>query len=104
MQNIILFFKWLRMYVFPYFVNSFIRKKRVSDYGEDFMAYLTKIIQSDYHPVSMQEQMFEEHLQRIKEKYYSNGSRKNAAVYVAKALLSYQWVPFNAIKEVYNQK
>lgn len=104
MQNIILFFKWLRTYVFPYFVNSFIRKKKVSDYGEDFMVYLTKIIQSDYQPVSMQEQMFEEHLQRIKEKYYSSNDRRNAAAYVARALLSFQWVPFSAIREVYNQK
>ena len=43
---------------------------KVTDHGEAFIVYLTKVIREDYQPISMQEQMFEEHLQRIKEKYY----------------------------------
>lgn len=104
MRDIILFFKWVRAYAFPYFVNHFIRGMKVTDHGEELVVYLTKVIQDDYQPVSMREQMFEEHLQRIKEKYYQDESRKTAACYLAKKLLEFQWVPFSAIREVYNQK
>nr|DAG71495.1 MAG TPA: hypothetical protein [Caudoviricetes sp.] len=104
MRDIVLFFKWLCAYAFPYFVNHFIRGMKVTDHGEEFVAYLTKVIQDDYQPVSMQEQMFEEHLQRIKEKYYPNDSRKTVACYLAKKLLEFQWVPFSTIREVYNQE
>ena len=104
MNNVILFFKWMRAYAVPYFINRYIKRMKVTDHGEAFIVYLTKVIQEDYQPISMQEQMFEEHLQSIKEKYYPDDSRKNAACYLAKKLLEFQWVPFSTIREVYGQK
>ena len=104
MNSVILFFKSVRAYAIPYFINHYIKRMRVTDNGEALIIYLTKVIHEDYQPISMQEQMFEEYLQRIKEKYYPNDSRKNAACYLAKKLLEFQWVPFSAVREIYSQK
>lgn len=104
MRDVKLFFKWVHRYAFPYFVNHCIHGMKVTDRGETYLVYLTKVIQDDYQPISLREQMLEEHLQKIKEKYYPNCERKIAACNLAKKLLEYQWVPFSVYREAYVQK
>ena len=60
MNNVILFFKWMRTYAVPYFINRYIKRMKVTDHGEALMVYLTKVIQEDYQPQDYSDVMLEE--------------------------------------------